>query len=201
MLGLALVIACALRAASPTAIRLSGPATAVQPFAIHGITFGMDKATVTNLNSRYPMVAPPDSQLDVVSYRILSLPEEQTKVGLRRPGVVIEVVKSVFFNHAGEVVAVEMVFTNLDLDKRRFILDSLDRKYETLPDNRKDFWRYSVNNDIVLESTAVEITPQRVVEGAVMPAVYTLKNLYFDKTLYRAAHDETRKSEQLYNLL
>lgn len=161
----------------------------------------MSKATVTNLNSQYPVVPPPKTDLDVVSYKVLSLPEEETKIGLRRPGVIINVVKNVYFNRAGEVIAVEIVFSPLDLDKRQFILESLDRKYEALPDDRPEFWRYTVNDTVVLESTANEISPQRVVDGKGMPAIYTLKNLYFDNALYRSAQDETRKTYQLYNLL
>jgi len=173
----------------------------IATFNINNTYFGTTKAAVTNGNSQYTVMPAPESPLDVVSYRILAVPDERLKIGAIRPGVIVEILKNVYFNKAGEVVAIEMVFTNLDVDKRRYLFEALDRKYEGVPDERRNFWKYKVSANIQLETTVAETAPQQVVGGKVMSASYRVSNLYMHKTRYRAALDEARSSNPLYNLL
>lgn len=173
----------------------------VPTFNINNTKLGTMKDVVTNENTQYKLVKSPEAPLDVLSYRILVLQEEKLKIGQIRPGEVINVTKHLYFNSTGQLVAIEMEITNLDIDKRSFILDSLGKKYDSLPDDRRDFWRFKITDNIVVESTSTQTTPQREVNGRVMSPIFTIRNLYYVKGPYRTALDESQKTVQLYNLL
>ena len=173
----------------------------IKDFKINDTFLGMSKAAVTNASTQYRALQPPESNLDVLSYLVVAVSEDKVGIGNARPDVTINVIKNVFFNQNQQVVAIEMVFTNLDADKRRYALDRLDNKYDTLPTAKKDFYRYSVSPSILLETTVVPTDSDTSIFLESRPTEFTIRNFYYHKAKYREALQKTKKQVVLDDLI
>ncbi|NLF40402.1 hypothetical protein GX586_13240 [bacterium] len=173
----------------------------VAEFAINGTYLGMTKADVTNSNAMFLRIKPPQSTLDVISYLVLSTTEDKVNIGHTRTNVVLDVVKNVYFNTDGRAVAIEMVFMNLDPDKKRALFERIDRKYDPLPGTKPNYFRYAVSDRIGLESTAIPTATDPGVGAGDKPSMFTIKNFYFHKAKYPEALRGTKKEILFQNML
>ncbi len=169
--------------------------------SVHGTHFGMTKADVSNQHARYKSERPPRSDLDVLSYTILSVPEERIGIGKARPDVMVTCVKNIYFDQDERAVAIEMLFTNIDNDKRVHLLDQLERRYTSQPVSRKNFYRYTVSDNIQLETTLKPTAFETGLFGADMPSEYLLRNFYTHRTKYREALVRSQRAPLLDGLL
>lgn len=173
----------------------------VAQVAIHGTYFGMTRAAVSNQHARYQPAPRPPSELDALSYVVLAVPENRLGIGHERPNVIVRCVKTIYFNQEGRVVAIEMVFSPLDNDKRVHLLDQLERRYTALPMTRKNFYRYTVSENVVLETTVTPTAFERSAVGIDTPVEFTIRNFYTYRPKYREALQRTTRVPLLDGLL
>lgn len=156
-------------------------------FTLNETSFGMTYAQVTNVNAEYATVAPPESELKTVSYLIVSVAEDKIPIGEMRPDVKLHVIKNVYFNQDNRVVAIEMVFSNLDLDKKTFVMRKLDQKYDVIPTEIKNVYRYHVYDNVEILCRVVETMYTENEFGRKIPQAFAVKNLYFHIPKYKEA--------------
>ncbi len=169
--------------------------------AVHGTHFGMTKEAVSNQHARYKAAPKPASELDALSYTILAVPEDRIGIGQARPNVIVTCVKTIYFNQDGRVVAIEMTFTRLDNDKRVHLLDQLERRYTALPMTRKNFYRYTLSDNIQLETTVKPTAFQSSIFSADVPVEFTVRNFYTHRPKYREALQRSARAPLLDGLL
>lgn len=169
--------------------------------AIHGTYFGMTKDAVSNQHARYKPAPKPASELDALSYTILAVPEDRIGIGQARPNVIVTCVKTMYFNQDGRVVAIEMIFSRLDNDKRVHLLDQLERRYTALPMTRKNFYRYTLSDNIHLETTVKPTTVASSIFGGNTPVEFTVRNFYTHRPKYREALLRSTRAPLLDGLL
>ena len=163
----------------------------VAEFTLNETKFGMTYTDVTNASSEYAQVETPKSPLRVVSFLIATVAEDRIPIGETRSDVTIFVVKNVFFNQAGYVVAIEMKFANLDGDKVKFILRKLDAKYDVIRSDTKRSFLYKVSENIEIET---EVVPTDFVTnefGRKKAFAFGVVNLYYQKEKYKEALKKT----------
>jgi hypothetical protein len=166
----------------------------VTNFVIGGVTLGMTKTAVTNIDARYRMLTPPADELDTTHCLLLSVPEEKLGIGMVRPGVTVNISRTVYFNQEGRAVAVEMTFVPICLDKRSFMLSQLERKYKGQPRVRKDVYRYSVSPAIELVCT-IEPYGEPRQRGESTVSDYRVRNFYYHISKYPEAMRQVQSSK------
>jgi hypothetical protein len=171
------------------------------PTSINGITFSMTRADVTNVLARYRPATPPKSLLKAVSYEIFKLAETRIGIGNSRPNVMVSCTQTVYFNTSNEVIAIDMRFDNMDIDKVQHVLSKLQDKYESLLSDRANAYQYQVDPNVKLrtEVIATEYTSDPI--GGPIRNMSTVKNTYMYETKYRAALKDTDKAVIIENLL
>ncbi|MCX7847774.1 MAG: hypothetical protein N2595_07085 [bacterium] len=169
--------------------------------AIHGTYFGMTREAVSNQHARYKPAPKPTSELDAQSYVVLAVPEDRLGIGQARPNVIVTCVKTIYFNQEGRVVAIEMVFAPLDNDKRVHLLDQLERRYTAQPVTRKNFYRYTVSDNIQLETTVKPTAFQSSIFAGDTPVEFTVRNFYTYRPKYREALERSTRVPLLDGLL
>lgn len=169
--------------------------------AIHGTYFGMTKEAVSNQHARYKPAPKPASELDALSYTILAVPEDRIGIGQARPNVIVTCVKTIYFNQDGRAVAIEMTFSRLDNDKRVHLLDQLERRYTALPMTRKNFYRYTLSDNIQLETTVKPTAFASSIFGGDTPVEFTVRNFYTHRPKYREALLRSTRAPLLDGLL
>ena len=194
------VILCALIAAAVTTQAATNNTAFVKDwgrdalaFTLNDVSFGMTYSQVTNENCEYKQVAPPKSELKTASFLIVSVAEDKIPIGEMRPDVKLYVVKNVYFNNQDRVVAIEMIFANLDTDKKTFVMRKLDSKYEIMPAEVKNVARYKVSDHVEILSRAVETDFTENEFGRKIPVAYSIKNLYFHVPKYQEALKQASK--------
>jgi hypothetical protein len=198
---LAVLALVSLASAAPPADLPADWGSDIAEFSVNNTYIGMTKADLTNSSSMYLRIKPPKSELDVISYLVLSVTEDKIGIGHTRTNVVINVVKNVYFNKEGRAVAIEMVFDNLDPDKKRGLLERIDAKYSILPTTKPDFFRYSVSEHIALDTTAVPTELDGDVSALEKGTMFTVKNFYYHREKYPEAMRGTKKEVLFHNLL
>jgi len=153
---------------------------------IGGVTLGMTKAAVTNIDARYHVLSSPVNDLDTTRCLLLSVPEEKLGIGNVRPGFKVNIIRTVFFDKDDRAVAIEMTFSPVDIDKRNHILTQLERKYIGQPRVRKDAYKYRVSPVVELLTTVEPCGPRRT-NGPNTSSDYTVRNLYYHTSQFPAA--------------
>ena len=153
---------------------------------IGGVTLGMTKAAVTNIDARYHVLSSPVNELDTTRCLLLSVPEEKLGIGNVRPGFKVDITRTVFYDQDDRAVAIEMTFSPVDIDKRNHILTQLERKYLGQPRVRKDAYKYRVSPVIELLTTVEPCGPRRT-NGPNTSSDYTVRNLYYHTSQFPAA--------------
>jgi len=156
-------------------------------FTLNETKFGMTYAEVTNASSEYAQVETPKSPLKVVSFLIASVAEDRIPIGETRADVTIFVVKNVYFNQDGRVVAIEMKFANLDGDKVKFILSKLDAKYDVIRSDVKRNILYKATENIEIHTEVVKTDYSTNEFGRKKAIAFGIVNLYFHKVKYKEA--------------
>lgn len=169
--------------------------------AVHGTYFGMTKEAVSNQHARYKMAAKPASELDGLSYVILEVPEDRIGIGQARPNVIVTCVKTMYFNQDGRVVAIEMMFSRLDNDKRVHLLSQLERRYTPQPMTRKNFYRYTLSENIQLETTVKATGYATSIFSGDVPVEFSVRNFYTHRPKYREALLRSTRAPLLDGLL
>ncbi|GEM_PF-1773765 len=190
--ALALLSTATARAVEPAAI----PAwvAGVTNVVIGGVTLGMTKTTVTNIDARYRVLSPPPNELDTTRCLLLSVPEEKLGIGRVRPGFKVDITRTVFFDQDGRAVAIEMTFAPVDIDKRNHILTQLERKYLGQPRVRKDVYKYRVSPVVELVTT-VEPCGQPRTSGVNTVTDYSVRNLYYHTSQFPEAVRHVQSSK------
>jgi hypothetical protein len=171
------------------------------PASINGVTFDMTRAQVTNVLERFRPTEPPKGALPVVAYEIFRLREPRIGIGNARPDVLVGCTQAVYFNQSNQVVAIEMQFDNLDIDKVQHILNKLQDKYTSLPSDRENTYNYEVNPQVKLRTTVAATQYSSDPIGGPRRNMSTVRNLYMYETRYREALKDTNKAVIIDNLL
>jgi hypothetical protein len=169
--------------------------------SINGITFDMTRADVTNVLGRFRSAKPAQSVLDSVSYLIFRLSEPRIGIGNARPDVMVSCYQTVFFNQADEVVAIEMRFENLDIDKTQHVLNKLQDKYVSLASDRAYTYNYQVDPNVILRTEVLTVEYQSDPIGGPRKNMSNVKNTYMYESKYREALKKTNKAVIIENLL
>ena len=171
------------------------------PASINGVDFSMTRAQVTNILARFRPAPAPKSLLPAVAYEIFKLREPRIGIGNARPNLLVGCTQVVYFNESNQVAAIEMTFSNLDIDKVQHILNKLQDKYTSLAQDRDNEYNYSVDPHVKLRTTvtATEYSDDPI--GGPYRNLFTLRNLYMYDTRYRQALKDTNKAVIIDNLL